>query len=216
MDWQLQFERAEMLRQFQRDLLLGMSHQLRSPVGKQHTLLTWVLEGWCESAAEQHTYLLQMQETLRDWMQHWQVFEDLVSYPLPIGPLHCQSVLLGSLWIPLQTLVLPLARDRGLRFDCPDPQSLPPLTITGDPQGCLEVALGLSCWSLAQVCSGQIRIRVSHDPIAITWEMEGSRFSPQATDPFWTVPQRLVTAMGGDLTTHAGKDRLQIIWIPLA
>jgi len=212
MNWKLQYERAEMLRHFQRDLLVGMSHQLRSPIGKQDALLTLIREGWCDSVAEQNSYLLQMQETLSQWMSRWQDFEEMISYPLPITPLGRQSVSMGSLWPPLQTLVLPLARDRRLRFELPSPPTS--LTVTGDPQGCVEVGLGLSYWSLIQVLYGEIRIQVTRDPLTMIWEVLGSRCTSEENHHFWTVCQCLVTAMGGNLTTQSGKERLEITWTP--
>ncbi|MEN9205627.1 MAG: hypothetical protein Q6K99_09515 [Thermostichales cyanobacterium BF4_bins_65] len=210
MNWQLLYERSEMLRQFQQQLWLEMSHQLRSPAAKQATTLTLILEGWCESPQEERQHLQHLQTALHQWQLHWQTLEDLLATPLPVQPLQLQPLPLASPWPVVARLITPLAEDRRIAITFPQLSSPQPL-ISGDPQACIELGLGVSYWGLQQLVQGQIQILPAQN--SILWQIQGSRLPVQET-LFWQVPRRLAEVMGGQLSYQEQGNILQVAWIP--
>ncbi|GAB4214757.1 MAG: hypothetical protein OHK0012_13420 [Synechococcales cyanobacterium] len=201
MDWQLAYERSEMLRIFQADLLLNVAHQLRSPPTRQLSALTLVLEDWCETEQQKQTYLLGLRESILEWLDVWDQVQETLARSYPIHAITPQSVSLGSLFSTLEGLTRLCAEDRRMTYTLPDTLTLRHVTVWGDGEALLQALLGIFAWGLGQLISGSIGVSVTSmaDQIELHWRWQGS-LSPQSQPTlYWTVPNKLLAAMGGSL-----------------
>jgi hypothetical protein len=54
-DWQFAFERSEVMRAFQQELLVSIGHELRNPLSSQMGSLQLVLSDLCDSREEERS-----------------------------------------------------------------------------------------------------------------------------------------------------------------
>ncbi|MGK7910806.1 MAG: sensor histidine kinase [Synechococcus sp.] len=215
-DWELAFWRSEMLRRFKTDLLGNLGHELRSPLSSQLGSLDLVLSGLCETQSEIQEFLGAARQSAQN---HLQLIIDCIAlsrYESPVLPLSPRPISLSTVLKPVEPLLLPIAKDRGLRLEW----TISDVDLLADPHGCEQIVLGLGMWSLGQLIHGTLSVMVDRTPLTMgndskaaleddTWN-QGPRIvlattgqlrgeSSEREALYWHVPRMMLEAMGGQL-----------------
>jgi hypothetical protein len=200
MDGQFAFQRSEMLRQFQTQLLTQLSHELRGPLNSQLGSLDLILSNLCDSVDEVREFVAAARDSAS---QHLQLIQDCIElsrYTIPIQPLQLQEVKLSPILANVYRVTHLLARDRGIELIWPEVA----VAVQADPHGLEQVLLGVSLWYLQQAIYGTIRLEAAPHigGVKLTWRMNGQyRENPSAiASPNWQVSLQLMREMGGELS----------------
>ena len=232
-DWELAFWRSEMLRRFKTDLLGNLGHELRSPLSSQLGSLDLVLSGLCESQAELHEFIGAARQSAHN---HLQLIVDCIAlsrYESPVLPLSDRSTPLEPALRQVERLLLPIAKDRGLRLEW----SPGDVEVFADPHGCEQVVLGLGMWSLGQLLHGTLSVSVADGLVETGGNETHGALKGDSIDQgpcllltatgklrqesserealYWHVPRMMLEAMGGQLWRSDDGDRQQRLTIQL-
>ncbi len=212
MDWQFAFERAEMLRQFQAELLASIGHELRTPLSSQMGSLQMILADLCDSPQEERECLDTARLAVENSLRLLEEYTRLAQHQIPIQCLQLQPVQLLPLLRDVAALTLLQAQDRGVRYawSCLQEAQITDYWVYADPHGLLQALLGLCRWSLAQLRCGQLDIQIQSQPpqTLLTLKLWGlpvchSAEQQQQQHFTWRVGQRLLQEMQADLNFQA-------------
>lgn len=212
MDWQFAFERAEMLRQFQAELLASIGHELRTPLSSQMGSLQMILANLCDSPQEEREYLDTARLAVENSLRLLEEYTRLAQHQIPIQGLHLQPVQLLPLLQDVAALTLLQAQDRGVRsaWSCLQEVPLPDYWVYADPHGLLQALLGLCRWSIAHLRCGQLDLQIQpqHPRILLTlnlWGLPASLSAEQQQRQHftWRVGHRLLQEMEANLSFQA-------------
>ncbi|MEN9202278.1 MAG: histidine kinase dimerization/phospho-acceptor domain-containing protein [Thermostichus sp. DG_1_6_bins_120] len=223
-DWQFAFERSEVMRGFQQELLLSIGHELRNPLSSQMGSLQLVLSNLCESPEEEREYIRGAKEAVLRLIQLLEEYTRLARHDLPIQPLQPQPTLLYPLLQDVHSLTRLQAKDQGIRYDWPalgawahatelqgselQGSDLPPLSETlrvwADPHGLLQALLGVCRWGIRTLRYGSMILEVHpslEGQLCLEWSLEGRCHIPiePGVSAAWRVSERLLSQMGGHL-----------------
>jgi nitrogen-specific signal transduction histidine kinase len=207
MDWQFAFERSEVMRAFQQELLVSIGHELRNPLSSQMGALQLVLSNLCDSREEERECLQSAKEAVERLLKLLEEYTRLARHDLPIQPLRPRPTRLRPLLQEIHSLTRLQAQDRGIRYDWPDLQSswLPDsLTVWADPHGLVQALLGVCRWGIRTLCYGSMALSAypgGEEHFCLEWDLEGRCCLPiQPQDSAaWRVSERLLREMGGRL-----------------
>lgn len=200
MDWQFAFERAEMLRQLQRELLVSIGHELRSPLTQYIGSLDMILFDLCDSPEEVKQYLTQAKGSVSYLIKRLEEYTDLSSQHLLIQPLQRQTVDLIPVLQKAHQLTHLQAKDRGIIY--PWTISSDPFWVEMDPDGLLQALLGIFYWSIQQLRHGTLILSLEKERTCIGIHTLGQAISPLPTHEnlIWKVTQRLLQEMNSLVT----------------
>jgi signal transduction histidine kinase len=200
MDWQFAFERSEMLRQIQSELLLSIGHELRSPLTKQLGSLDLLLLDLCNSPSEEKDYLLHAKQAVIELIRVLEEYTDLTSQWLPIQPLHLQELDLVLLLQEVYKLTSLPAKDRGITFLWKYSQD--PMWVMADPDGLKQALLGLCYWSIQHLRHGTLTLSLHREKRCLLIQTLGQTLLPLTITNtlIWEVPQRLLERMHSSVT----------------
>ncbi|MGQ9837654.1 MAG: sensor histidine kinase [Cyanobacteriota bacterium] len=218
-DWRFAFERSEVMRAFQQELLLSIGHELRNPLSSQMGSLQLVLSNLCNSPEEEREYLQSAKEAVNRQIQLLEEYTRLANHNLPIQPLQPQPTLLHPLLQEVYSLTRLQAQDQGIRYEwsalrlCveePEPQvpelpSLPKtLTVWADPYGLVQALLGVCRWGIRTLRYGSMVLQTypeQEGQLCLEWRLEGRCYVPiePNVSAAWRVSERLFSQMGGHL-----------------
>ncbi|NJK62174.1 MAG: HAMP domain-containing histidine kinase [Synechococcaceae cyanobacterium SM2_3_1] len=211
MDWQFAFERAEMLRQFQAELLASIGHELRTPLSSQMGSLQMILADLCDSPQEEREYLDTARLAVENSLHLLEEYTRLAQHQIPIQRLQLQPVQLLPLLQDVAALTILQAQDRGLRYAWSCLQEAPITDYWGyaDPHGLLQALLGLCRWSIAHLRCGHLdlQMHLQHPQILLTlnlWGLPVTQSVEQQQRQYftWRVSQRLLREMQANLNFH--------------
>ena len=205
-DWQFAFERSEVMRAFQQELLVSIGHELRNPLSSQMGSLQLVLSDLCDSREEEREYLQSAKEAVERLIKLLEEYTRLARHDLPIQPLRPAAIRLRPLLQDVHSLTRLQAQDQGIRYDWPALQpSLPDdLTVWADPHGLVQALLGVCRWGIRTLCYGSMALRTypaAEGQLCLEWNLEGRCRMPiqPHLEAAWRVSERLLREMGGDL-----------------
>ncbi|MEN9223874.1 MAG: histidine kinase dimerization/phospho-acceptor domain-containing protein [Thermostichus sp. HHBFW_bins_43] len=221
-DWQFAFERSEVMRAFQQELLLSIGHELRNPLSSQMGSLQLVLSNLCDSPEEEREYIQSAKEGVDRLIKLLEEYTRLARHNLPIQPLKPEPLLLYPLLQDVHSLTRLQAQDQGIRYEWPalhlrDPADsapaaadLPPLsedlTVWADPYGLLQALLGICRWGIRTLRYGSMALQAypageEKGRLCLEWSLEGRCHVPIEPDlsAAWRVSERLLQQMDGHL-----------------
>jgi signal transduction histidine kinase len=153
MDWQFAFERSEVMRAFQQELLVSIGHELRNPLSSQMGALQLVLSNLCDSREEERECLQSAKEAVERLLMLLEEYTRLARHDLPIQPLRPRPTRLRPLLQEIHSLTRLQAQDRGIRYDW----TCPPVLLASRQPHCL----GGSPW-LGAGAAGRVSLGHSH------------------------------------------------------
>ncbi len=221
-DWQFAFERSEVMRAFQQELLLSIGHELRNPLSSQMGSLQLVLSDLCDSPEEEREYIQSAKEGVDRLIKLLEEYTRLARHNLPIQPLQPEPILLYPLLQDVHSLTRLQAQDQGIRYEWPalsplapiDPPpqvpELPPLseslTVWADPYGLVQALLGVCRWGIRTLRYGSMALQTypagkGEERLCLEWNLEGRCHVPIEPDmsAAWRVSERLLQQMDGHL-----------------
>ncbi len=207
MDWRFAFERSEVMRAFQQELLVSIGHELRNPLSSQMGSLQLVLSNLCDSREEEREYLQSAKEAVERLLQLLEEYTRLARHDLPIQPLRPTPTRLRPLLQEVYSLTRLQAQDQGIRYDWPalQPSSLPEsLAVWADPHGLVQALLGVCRWGIRTLYYGSIALSTypaGEEHLYLEWSLEGRcrlPLQPQESAT-WRVSERLLREMEGHL-----------------
>lgn len=214
-DWQFAFERSEVMRAFQQELLVSIGHELRNPLSSQMGSLQLVLSDLCDSPEEEREYLQSAKEAVERLIKLLEEYTRLARHDLPIQPLRPEPTRLRPLLQDVYSLTRLQAQDQGIRYEWPalQPTSafevplLPDsLTVWADPHGLVQALLGVCRWGIRTLRYGSMALHLYPAPegegrLCLEWNLEGRCHVPIQTEgcAAWRVSERLLREMGGEL-----------------
>lgn len=225
MDWQFAFERAEVLREFQTELLVSIGHELRTPLSSQMSALQMIVTDLCDSPEEEREYAEAAIEGVKRSLALLTDFTDLARQALPIHPLNQEHVILSAVLHHVYNLTQLQARDQGIRYQWPivqpDPQfdSLN-IALYADPDWLTQALLALSRWSVKQLKYGSFELKVSEqsESVDLKFVLTGSVGYPlvPADALAWRVGSQMLAEMGGTTLFNqtSGKELGVVIGLP--
>ncbi|MFQ3612728.1 MAG: histidine kinase dimerization/phospho-acceptor domain-containing protein [Cyanobacteriota bacterium] len=220
-DWQFAFERSEVMRAFQQELLLSIGHELRNPLSSQMGSLQLVLSDLCDSREEEREYIQSAKEGVNRLIKLLEEYTRLARHNLPIQPLQPEPTPLYPLLQDVHSLTRLQAQDQGIRYEWPalhprvhetEPQvpDLPPLsetlTVWADPYGLVQALLGVCRWGIRTLRYGSMALQAypsseQEGQLCLEWNLEGRCYVPIEPDvsAAWRVSERLLQQMDGRL-----------------
>jgi hypothetical protein len=211
MDWQFAFERAEMLRQFQTELLASIGHELRTPLSSQMGSLQMILANLCDSPQEERECLDNARIAVENLLRLLEEYTRLAQHQIPIQRLQMQPVQLLPLLQEVAALTVLQAQDRGVRYawSCLQESKHPDYWVYADPHGLLQALLGLCRWSIAQLRGGQLDLQIHPQlpQVLLMIHLWGrpntlSAEQQQRQHFTWKVSQRLLQALQAHQSFH--------------
>ncbi|MDX2273377.1 MAG: histidine kinase dimerization/phospho-acceptor domain-containing protein [Cyanobacteriota bacterium] len=208
MDWKFAFERSQMLREFQSELLVSIGHELRNPLSSQMGSLQLILSDLCDSPEEEREYVGAAKQSVEKLLKLLEDYTRLARHHLPIQPLSLEVLPLQPIFQDVYHLTLLQAHDQGIRYDWSMIQTPQPcdLVALADPHGLVQALLGICRWSIRRLRYGTMLLTAQPSPTAPTHiqldlKLEGRCQFP--VDPeeslSWRVSQTLLRQMQGDL-----------------
>lgn len=226
MDWQFAFERSEMMREFQTELLTSISHELRNPLSSQMGSLQMILTDLCDSAAEEREYVGAAKQSVENMLKLLDDLTTLARHHLPITNLQTQPLSIQPIIKQVYALTILQAQDQGIQYDWPliQAQPDPVLHVDADPHGLTQALLGICRWTIRHMNFGVMSLKVTQvsgslDPSPATAERHSHQIqfdlkavgrsrhlTPPDNSLVWQVSRRLLTEMGGELILLASGD----------
>ncbi|MFS8854417.1 sensor histidine kinase [Synechococcus sp. H55.7] len=214
-DWQFAFERSEVMRAFQQELLVSIGHELRNPLSSQMGSLQLVLSDLCDSPEEEREYIQSAKESVERLIKLLEEYTRLARHDLPIQPLQPEPTQLRPLLQDVYSLTRLQAQDQGIRYEWPilqppsvsEPSALPDsLMVWADPHGLVQALLGVCRWGIRALRYGSMALHLypiaaAEGHLCLEWNLEGRCHVPVETkgSATWRVSERLLREMGGDL-----------------
>lgn len=211
MDWKFAFERSEMLRLLQSQLLQSIAHELKTPINGQVGSLELILGDLCDSPAEEREYVQAARQGVDRSLALLQEFSQMAKYHLPVQALQPQRIPVGPVLRDVQMLTRLPAQDRGIRYHWPalDNEGR---EVTADAAGLTQALWGLCHWGIGCLRYGTLEIqmdwvRASGDLSSPwVWRLDIQGQPLQTLDPsqmpdlevFWRVSGKILAAMGGE------------------
>ena len=210
-DWKLAFWRSEMLRRFKTDLLGNLGHELRSPLSSQIGSLDLILSGLCDSIEEVQEFASSARDSARNHLQMIADCIELSSYESHVGPLRIETVALGSVLQQVEKPIVPVARDRGIRVKWTKSEA----KVRADADGLEQTLLGLTMWGIVRLVHGDLALEIASQADSVMFYLTlAGKLREKVGDRhalYWQVPQALLEAMGGQLSSEEDFPRKLVV-----